>query len=167
MKICHFDYRIYDKTSKDYLKTNFIFLIKSPFGGNLELFKLRKNDFNSELIKLKANNYEIELGTGLYDKNNFEIYENDIVKCTFSFYDKKLNVLKEDYKILRVVYVEKNFFFIENSIKAKNVSLKALLNHKHRKTRFVADLISACYLEDILSERLEVIGNFHKDYNNA
>lgn len=173
MKMCDFDYRIYDKIEKRYCETNDIFLTKNGAGCNLELFKVRKNDFGPGLEKLKPNTYEIELFTGLRDKIGWKIFENDLVKCEFSTYDEELDDYKYSYKTLRVIYVEHSFYLVEflDGFKKEKVSPSYIERIKRNNSKLAFDLVavynSTRYHRMNIEERFEVISNIHEELNNA
>ncbi|EAK2644734.1 hypothetical protein CCX11_07930, partial [Campylobacter jejuni] len=74
MKLSDFDFRIVDKTEKQFLQTNVALAItnrhKNTIAGNL---------YWTEFHQI-YNDVEIELWTGYYDRNHKKIYEGDILK---------------------------------------------------------------------------------------
>ncbi|ELQ6721620.1 hypothetical protein QRK54_001722, partial [Campylobacter coli] len=79
MKLKDFDFRIWDNTEKRYLnKIELHKYDKSPVEAGTTFTETdRINEV--EFVKNK-NDLEIELFTGLYDKKDKKVYENDIVK---------------------------------------------------------------------------------------
>ncbi|EAK5958272.1 hypothetical protein E5G12_09465, partial [Campylobacter jejuni] len=85
MKLKDFDFRIWDKKYKEYIFTNRT--ISKYYKDALTVCSLagriRKEKYSGNLVfddlGCDCEECEIELFTGLYDKNRRKIYENDIV----------------------------------------------------------------------------------------
>lgn len=135
MKLQDFDFRIWDKTKEEFLKKEPT-LIKIDnervIAGRISRFYANTADITDMFIG-NGNDLEIELWTGIYDKNGKKIYEGDIVK-TKSPYDcflAKVGIHKE------------GTFYLEN-----------------KSGHYMGSLI---YLVEDEGYTIEIIGNIHEN----
>ncbi|EAJ2506439.1 YopX family protein [Campylobacter jejuni] len=118
MKLKDFDFRIWDKNYKEYIFTNRTIskYYKDASTVTSLAGRIRKEKYSGNLVfddlGCDCEECEIELFTGLYDKNRRKIYENDIVsyetlqgKTLFYFVtiNKDINI----FEIFRIANLEK------------------------------------------------------------
>ncbi|EAI5312212.1 hypothetical protein OH756_000641 [Campylobacter jejuni] len=131
MKLQDFDFRIWDENYKGCNNKNCERQSNFIYG---EEAKVRLSEFNNDV--------EIELWTGLYDKNGKKIYENDVLKFRFSFY----NGTQEIIAYANAATYNGLFFT------SKDVGLRPRI-----------DDCSYRYLETEFNFTMEIIGNMHEN----
>ncbi|EAJ5494970.1 hypothetical protein NQ813_001684 [Campylobacter jejuni] len=155
MKLKDFDFRIYDNHNKKYID-NISYSIKKYQNENkvflpfsIDLSEYGDNETFKDEIQMPSDRVEIELFTGLYDKNGKKIYEGDIVSyITFQgttlFYFVTINKDINIFEIFRIANLE-----------------KFELYNRTENDRFSLYLFSK--INDM--KDIEVIGNIHNKTN--
>lgn len=161
MKTQNFDFRIYNTEEKKYIDRNgyvqkynvdnyFVVLVKDSF----QILKIRdmtkemnidsKNYWMAEYSTIKdvTNICEIELWTGLYDKNGKKIYEGDVIKYVYIFKHELLDkgMIKKLPKKVSIGYIGIDNFLGFRILKNKELQ---------------------CFMKDIAD--IEIIGNIHEN----
>ncbi|AJC92208.1 YopX family protein [Campylobacter subantarcticus LMG 24377] len=143
MKLKDFDFRVWDNHNKKYIDS-FPYSIKKyqnenevflPFSTDLREYGI--NETFKDEIQMPSDRVEIELWTGLYDKNGEKIYENDIL---YLFEDCSEG---EAFKY-KVVLKEGAFYLVECGDNGEE---------------YDEDLISEFQLTE-----LEIMGNIHENH---
>ncbi|TEY01262.1 YopX family protein [Campylobacter sp. US33a] len=131
MKLRDFDFRVWDEGIKGYVKNQAIAIIDNRvLAGSMHIGQIGEFEFMSENYD---DEIEIELFTGLYDKNGKKAYENDIVKAKnpFNYLEAKISIHKE------------GTFYLEN-----------------KSGHYIGSLI---YLVEDEGYTIEIIGNIHEN----
>ncbi|MCR2099403.1 YopX family protein [Campylobacter upsaliensis] len=129
MKLKDFDFRIWDKTKEAFLKQEPT-LIKLDnervIAGRISRFYANTADIADMFIG-NGNDLELELWSGICDKNRFRIYEGDIIECK-----AKIAGL---YKKVRgsVIFKDRHFYVLVNKdiYKLNTLSNIKLLGNIH------------------------------------
>ncbi|ECK7582835.1 hypothetical protein FRQ18_09270 [Campylobacter jejuni] len=144
MKLKDFDFRIWDKTKEEFLKKEPT-LIKIDnervIAGRISRFYANTADITDMFIG-NGNDLEIELWTGIYDKNGNKIYENDILE--YEPLEELYHITRDNtYKMFKIEIFSKNF------------------NNKIYKRKAEPDI---SFLKVFKSEKnMKVIGNIHEN----
>ncbi|EPA1906582.1 YopX family protein [Campylobacter coli] len=97
MKLSDFDFRIWD--GKKYINNVKGGVYIHKINDYIKCLKRNQDcyDYEFELDDLDNSNLEIELFTGLYDKKDKKVYENDIVKVKslYDYFLAKISIHKE------------------------------------------------------------------------
>ena len=98
MKLSDFDFRIWDN-KKEYIKAKCDFLCISKKDAHEDLYRIldvAEDCSGYDMISYddySDDRFEVELWTGLYDKNDNKIYEGDILKL-YHFGQKFIGIVK-------------------------------------------------------------------------
>ncbi|ECT4084446.1 TPA: hypothetical protein R2P05_000818 [Campylobacter jejuni] len=151
MKLQDFDFRIWDYKRKTFInyqcQMSFVFNNERNKENYLKVMDCfdNKNPKNNEFYGLKSynsNDIEIELFTGLYDKNGKKIYENDILKFRFNFYNGTQEIIAYANTI-----TYNGLFFTSKD----NGLFPRIDDYSYR------------YLESEFNFSMEIIGNIHEN----
>lgn len=97
MKLKDFDFRIWD--GKKYINNIKGGVYIHKINDHIKCLNRNQGcyDYEFELDELDNSNLEIELFTGLYDKKDKKVYENDIVKVKslYDYFLAKISIHKE------------------------------------------------------------------------
>ncbi|HEF1354883.1 TPA: hypothetical protein R8R39_000793 [Campylobacter jejuni] len=97
MKLSDFDFRVWD--GKKYINNIKGGVYIHKINDYIKCLKRNQDcyDYEFELDDLDNSNLEIELFTGLYDKKDKKVYENDIVKVKslYDYFLAKISIHKE------------------------------------------------------------------------
>ncbi|EOH4415146.1 YopX family protein [Campylobacter coli] len=97
MKLSEFDFRIWD--GKKYINNIKGGVYIHKINDHIKCLNRNQDcyDYEFELDELDNSNLEIELFTGLYDKKDKKVYENDIVKVKslYDYFLAKISIHKE------------------------------------------------------------------------
>ncbi len=178
MKLADFDFRIWDNREQCYLNENY--LENSPFQA-MGLVKAHKSSFfghNFDKVALFSagedkecgfgwnsgdddDSYELELWTGMKDKNGKKIYEGDIVcfKNRDKYNDDRDEVLAKHIKekCLKKTFLAQIFF--KNVGGGYCIEREAKKGKKYLGKRYFSLFDMSFYL----NFRLEVVGNIHEN----
>ncbi|EGS0795764.1 hypothetical protein I7U11_001638 [Campylobacter coli] len=124
MKLSEFDFRVWNNNSKTY-----------EAGNIIESLGFITSVFNQLTYEKPTIDYEIELFTGLYDKNGNKVYEGDILHYSNCHTNYEVYAFK-------VVFIEGTFNLVEF----------------HDGNEYYQDIMT-----DFLSTELEVVGNIHEN----
>ncbi|HED8484925.1 YopX family protein [Campylobacter coli] len=131
MKLSDFDFRIWNNNSKTYEAGSII--------GSLGFIT---SVFNQLTYEKPTIDYEIELWTGLYDKNDKKIYEGDVIKYVYIF----------KHELLDKGMIKK----LPKKVSIGCIGIDNFLGFKILKNKELQ-----CFMKDIAN--IEIIGNIHEN----
>lgn len=141
----YFDFRVWDKEKKQYVKENsYIFIMKCKneikLGANINH---KEKTFFIEQVK----NIIFELWTGYRDKNGKKIFENDIIDSPIMAYNRLVKYEKGNFSLIPSL---KHYIGLKDKEKIKESYLKAI--------------IPITQLEKLEKLKIvEIVGNIHQD----
>ncbi|RTI96841.1 hypothetical protein C3H96_04150 [Campylobacter jejuni] len=142
MKLQDFDFRIWD--GKKYINNIKGGVYIHKINDHIKCLNRNQDCYNYEfeLDDLDNSNLEIELFTGLYDKNGKKIYEGDVIKY---------------------VYIFKHELLDKGMIKKlpKKVSIGCVGIDNFLGFRILKNKELQCFMKDIAN--IEIIGNIHEN----
>ncbi|EAK7576588.1 TPA: hypothetical protein SE409_001720 [Campylobacter coli] len=131
MKLSDFDFRIWNNNSKTY-----------EAGSIIESLGFITSVFNQLTYEKPTIDYEIELWTGLYDKNDKKIYEGDVIKYVYIF----------KHELLDKGMIKK----LPKKVSIGCIGIDNFLGFKILKNKELQ-----CFMKDIAN--IEIIGNIHEN----
>lgn len=144
MKLSDFDFRVWSNDENKFINkncsVNFLFDEKYEMEDWVKLIEYTYDDAEERCIGVSPSLYEnddveIELFTGLYDKNGNKVYEGDILHYSNCHTNYEVYAFK-------VVFIEGTFNLVEF----------------HDGSECYQDIMA-----DFLSTELEVVGNIHEN----